>query len=72
MLRQPPKKGPIIEESVGNKKETSLPSKGSSAKLGRCFQQDGANIRSLSMTRVCYRYRMHILGNALQWAGMWL
>ena len=44
----------------------ALPSKGSSAKLGRCFQQEGANIRSLSMTRFCYRYRMHILGMHLK------
>ena len=39
--------GPIIEESVGNKKETSLPSKGSSTKLGgvagsrRCHKVTG-------------------------------
>ena len=59
-------KGPIIEESVGNKKETSRPSPRKAAALN---WEDASS--SMVLPRVprqrlfgCYRYRMHILGNA--------
>jgi hypothetical protein len=54
-------KGPIIEESVGNKKETSLPSKGSSAKTGRCCGPYGAATKSPGMVTIsCNRYLSHL------------
>ena len=54
-------KGPFIEESVGNKKETSLPSKGSSAKLGGVAQQHGAATKSPGMVTIsCIHNRSHL------------
>ena len=61
-------KGPFIEESVGNKKETSRPSPRKAAALNWEDASSRMVLPRVPRQRLfgCYRYRMHILGMHLK------